>query len=195
MAKTSDVVKSMCRELGVDVKGLSADDLDIVGLRIVAEDVPPTKANVERVIADVVGRGEGVPDAQAMGTSHGGYPAPSPLITVERAEGRGQATGVVAPQEPALPSAPIRKPRYLATEATDAKYRERLARAHRTEDARTGLYLVPRRPERMRAGAVHPACKAAYADEGVPCEYCTPLLHPAICACPICEEWWARMDA
>lgn len=159
----SEVLLNICATLGIDVRGFSDDQLDMIAIKITVEDIVPVKSEIERIIADF-----------------------------RRAEGSGQETGVVAPQEPALPS---RGYRFNATEATNAKYRERLARAHRTEDARTGLYLVPRRPEVMRAGAVHPACKAAYADDATPCVRCIPLLHPATCECDPCMEWWARMDA
>ena len=45
-------------------------------------------------------------------------------------EGSGQATDVVASQEPALPPARSRKMHYLSTEATAAKMRHRLRLAH-----------------------------------------------------------------
>lgn len=44
------------------------------------------------------------------------------------------------------------------------------------------------------SGAVHPACKAAWAEGAQPCERCVPLLHPATCECPVCDDWWARTD-
>lgn len=75
-----------------------------------------------------------------------------------------------------------------------AKDRERRAESHRVEDARTGLYVVPRPPKRIPASAVHPACKAAFSDGATPCRRCTPLLHPAVCECEICDQWWNDVD-
>ena len=68
-----------------------------------------------------------------------------------------------------------------------------LAEAHRGEDRRTALYIVPRR-SRLPASVVHQACKAAYADGAHPCSRCLPLLHPAICECEPCNLWWAHLD-
>jgi hypothetical protein len=162
MIRAVEALLNLTSALGIDTRGIADDVLEIIALRIVVEDVLPTKLNVERIITEV------------------------------RLSEAGGSDGLASarPSEP-----PHRKPRYLATEATEAKMRQRLARAHRTEDVRTGLRLVPRRPEVMRPGAVHPACKAAHADGAIPCVRCTPLLHAGTCDCDICDRWWNEADA
>jgi hypothetical protein len=187
MIKAQEALLNLCSALGIDVRHIPDDVQEMIALKIVIEDVLPTKENVERIIADV-----------------------------QRAEGGGQATGVVAPQEPAPPSAPrveggtsgvsaqTRLPagppstprgyRFNATEATDAKYRARLSLVHRSEDARAGLDIRPRRPDPLPFTIAHPACIAANAEGARPCSRCAPILHDIDCTCPACDYAWEVMD-
>jgi hypothetical protein len=170
MQRAQEALLNLTSALGIDTRGLADDVLEVIALRIVTEDVLPTKPNVERVIDEV---------KRAEGTNE-----------------RGLAAAGQAPAETPMSAGPSahRPYRFNATEASESKYRQRLAQAHRTEDSRTGLYLVPRRPEVLRPGAVHPACQAAYAEDADPCARCKPLLHPAVCGCDTCEEWWSAVD-
>lgn len=160
MTPAHESLLNLCSALGIDLRGLSDDVCDIIALRIHAEDILPTKPAVKQII-DEVRRAEG-------GT------AETPSLLSD--------SGDAQP-----PSAPHRKMRYLATEATDAKYRERMATVHRIEDHRSGLDLRPRRPDPLGPLAVHAPCKAAYQDGGECCSRCAPLLHDPDCTCPSCD--------
>lgn len=46
----------------------------------------------------------------------------------------------------------------------------------------------------LRSDTVHPACKAADADNGKPCSRCAPLLHGPGCACYPCKYDRAHAD-
>jgi hypothetical protein len=65
--------------------------------------------------------------------------------------------------------------RFNATEA-DAIQRRKLAARHQAETSRSGLYLVPRRPQALPVDKPHPACLAAARDGGTPCSRCSWLL-------------------
>jgi hypothetical protein len=107
--------------------------------------------------------------------------------------GSGQATDVVASQEPALPPArPTRKKHYLSTEATAAKMRHRLRLAHHAEDSRAALYVVPRTPEVLPVDVPHPACLVAAREEhGTVCQRCSWLLMDD----PYTDAWLDRDDS
>jgi hypothetical protein len=187
MIRAQEALLNLCSALGIDMRHIPDDVQEIIAFRIAIEDVLPTKPNIERVIEEV-----------------------------QRAEGGGQATGVVAPQEPAPPSAhraeggtsgddahprlPAGPPsahhgyRFNATEATEAKYRARLRLVHRTEDARSGLDIRPRRPDPLPFTVAHPACIAADAEGARPCSRCAPILHDIDCTCPACDYALGVMD-
>lgn len=155
-------------ELRVDISGLSDDQLDAVAQRFLAED--KVTGDVLRSIVEDV-----------RSADPGSASAPT-----------GGASG--SPASARSPGAPSRKFRFNATEQTEAKYKRRLARAHRTEDNRTGLRLVPRRPVVLNPWAIHPPCKAAAEEGATPCVRCLPLTHPGGCVCDPCVEWWERVD-
>jgi hypothetical protein len=159
--RAQEALLNLTSALGIDVRHLSDDVLEIIALRIVVEDVLPTKPNVERIIAEVRA-------AEAGGQANVGS---SPESTTE---------------EPA-PASAHRPYRFNATEATDAKYRHRLSLVHNAEDRRTALDIRPRRPDPLGPTAVHPPCKAAYQDGGACCSRCAPLLHDVDCTCPDCD--------
>lgn len=87
-------------------------------------------------------------------------------------------------------ASPSRGLHFNASEATEAKLRQRLARAHLSENARTGLYLVPRRPQRLPVNKPHPACLALARERRVPCRRCRWLLGDE----PYTEFWLDRDD-
>ena len=141
MAEVREDVMNLASALGIDLSGLGDDVLEAIGLRIVAEDILPTKPAIQGIVDEV-----------------------------RRAE-----TGALA--RPAPVSAPTRRrPRYLATETTTRREKDRLATVHRLEDVRTGLNVRPRRPDPIPALKAHPACLAAAADGAEPCSRCAWLL-------------------
>jgi hypothetical protein len=158
-------LRLLAGELGVSVRGISDDDLDIMAIRFVLDGRITTDA-LQAIVDDV-----------------------------RAGDGSGQATEVVrASKEPALPLPPAPSPRkmhYLATEATAAKMRQRLAALHRSEDSRTALYLVPKRPM-LPVDKPHPACLVAAREEhGTVCKRCSWLLRDD----PYTSFWMDRDDS
>jgi len=165
-------LRLLAGELRVDLKGISDDDLNIVAIRFVLDGRVTTDA-LQGIVDDVRG-GSG----QA---TEGTVPSDGSPVTDDSS------------QEPALPPArPHRKMHYLSTEATAAKMRHRLRLAHQAEDSRVGLYIVPRRPERLPVDVPHPACLvAAREEQGTVCQRCSWLLKDD----PYTDAWIDRDDS
>ncbi len=104
-------------------------------------------------------------------------------------EGPAVRLGGLEEQDSTTPASAVPAPpahrgyRFNSTEA-DRKQREKLRRQHQTENARTGLYLVPRRPEILPAGKPHPSCLAAVRDG----------LVASVCSRPACQWLIGRDD-
>jgi hypothetical protein len=94
------------------------------------------------------------------------------IADVKRAEGGQAKARPHAAEEPAPSAHPYR---FNSTEA-DAKQRRKLAAQHLAESKRTGLYIVPRRPDPMPVDKPHPACLVSARDGGTPCSRCSWLL-------------------
>lgn len=165
---TRVALRQLARELDVSLDGLTIEQLPVVADRFVADG--RLKAEVLRGIVEDV-RAEGVDTRRRA---------------VEPQQARPVA--VVRSGSDAAPSA-HRGYRFNSTEA-DRKDREKRRLQHQAENARTGLYLVPRRPEPFPAGKPHPACLAAARDGGTPCERCSWLLEDD----PYTEAWLDRDD-
>jgi hypothetical protein len=152
-------------ELGVNLKGISDDDLNIVAIRFVMDD--RLTADALQAIVDDVRAGSGQAKEAVVG---------DPLA---------------ATQEPALPPARS-KPgyRFNSTEA-DRRQRHKLAMQHLSESARTGLYVVPRRPDPLPVDKPHPACLVAARERrGTVCDRCLWLLDDN----PYTDAWLDRDD-
>lgn len=156
---TQDVkvpLRNLAGEFGVSLAGLDDDQLHAVAIRFLVNDDLRAVA-LQRVVDDV-----------------------------RRGEHKQGAWGDVAPPSSGddTPSAPPSKKgyRFNATEA-DAKARQKLAAQHLAESRRTGLYIVPRRPEVLPAGKPHPACLAAVRDG----------LVASVCPRPACQ-WLLGKD-
>jgi hypothetical protein len=168
-AAISSVLIDLAAEWGVhELEGLTEEQLEVVAVRLMVETQDRPTARYLRKIANEVKRAGG---------------------------GQAKASPVVATaQEPAPPSL-----RYTATERTtrarkerDADRRLSMAQRHDRESRRTGLYVVPKRPEQLEPLTAHPSCIAADAEGVRVCIRCAPLLHPATCECEACNEWWER---
>jgi hypothetical protein len=170
-AAISSVLIDLAAEWGVhELEGMTEEQLEVVAVRLMVETQDrPTARYLRKIAVEVKRAGDG----QAKTGS-------SPESTVE---------------EPASPA--HRKPVFLATERTtrarlerDADRRLSMAQRHDRENKRSGLYLVAKRPERLPATSLHPACRAALAEGVDACERCTVLAHPAVCECDVCDAWW-----
>jgi hypothetical protein len=96
---------------------------------------------------------------------------------VEDVRGGGRRAGPTAEAALARPTPPPPHQsgyRFNATEA-DRIQRLKLADRHRAEDGRTGLWLVPRRPDPLPLTKYHPSCIAAVGDGLQPCRRCSGL--------------------
>jgi hypothetical protein len=162
-------LRLLAGELGVSVRGISDDDLNIVAIRFVLDGRITTDA-LQAIVDDVR---DGSGQAKDVKTNSTG-----PLVPSE---------------EPALPPAPSsRKMHYLATEATAAKMRHRLRLAHQAEDSRAALYVVPRTPEVLPVDKPHPACLVSAREEhGTVCQRCSWLLQDD----PYTDFWIDRDDS
>lgn len=166
MSDVRTPLRLLAGELGVSLDGLTVEQLPIVADRFVADG--RVKADVLRAIVKDVREGGGATAAVDGAALTRPTPPPVPRSSAAKA---------------------VSGYRFNATEA-DRKQREKLRRQHATENARTGLYLVPTPRETLPADKPHPACLAAARDGGTPCERCSWLLDDD----PYTEAWVDRDD-
>lgn len=166
-ATIRESLTDLAKAFGVPLDGLTDDELATIADRLMREkQLAPTPVWMGRIVDQV--RHE----------------------RAEEAEYQVRAGTIGHSPTPAASSAP-RRPRFLATERTT---RLRLAAKHDAENKRTGLYIVPRKPEVLSPFEAHAGCKVAYSDGGTPCYRCLPLLHPIDCDCDPCIAWCERTD-
>lgn len=187
-----EVLTDLADTFGVPLDGLDDDQLNIIAVRLINEyGDAPTAVALGKVVDSVrfasVGSGDkagdgGTSDNQSARTSSIECPGCIPVVVPF-------PSGHFITHSRSCSIAPRQKIR-RARELHERKEIRRLAKVHRIEDARVGVW-----PRVTRQVAVHPACKAAFHDGGEPCEMCLyRLCTDEACSHPVCgrERGWNR---
>ena len=165
-------VRGLASAIGVELPDdLGPDDFTYIAEQLLATQDVMTPPIMRAVLHRVRDRGPASPLQRASGEPVAGVPAPRDAPTCRDC----------VPKKYPGP--------------TGLRWRH-VCRAKRGQPVEPETNVVPfRRGERLGAFTPHPACKAAWTDQqGSVCDRCAPLLHPDVCECQPCVEFWGTVD-